>query len=840
VLSLLAWILAAVLAPPAHGAAFATVPLAARRAALERGNLVREDFLEPGRWKLDGARVERAETGGRAALVFRGAPSSAARLVPDEASKAARAPTAREISFGRLVPNEASKSARAPTARETSRASAQIEVPVIPGEHLLSAMVRLSGIEPAPGERVCDRFRVRVTWLDARRRPLPAPAVRAFARAFPPGEKPFPLYFLREAPRTREGGNAAWRRAIFVAGFDDPSHEDAPEGSAFARITFTLRGAGEAAIRDVRFRYTRRNFTLAERVAPFARLDDDRLGRVIPAPRFLEERGAPIPIRALCLDLPKSPPAPLADRAAAFARRLNDLGARVAAHGEACDARVRVEPPHGGREEASVRALARAEGPEGYAIATTLAPAARPSFVLAGADARGAAYAVETLRQLLREGPRGGAALRAVTVRDRPAFRGRPISEADTGAAGARRAREASRWAAEAKLNRIYLNYPIFTPRWWEPPRAARALVASLAERARETGLYDLGVLFNPYFQRSDPAIRDTFQVSRASDVNVLWESVRAALDAGARIIALCADDFTPSYGRERLEYALTDRDDRRRFGSIARAHVTLVRSIRERIRARAPGAALLFVPPWYNEVFRELGGGYGEDYLEDIGRDLPRDVGIVWTGPAVRSLAVDGLSVGRFSGAVGRRPIVLWDNTLYAIELSPYYGESPERAPLASFFEPFAIESDDLSEASFRGEIYVNGQSGGRYRVKLMTVADFLWNPDAYDPDRSLWRAMKARWGRRGAGLAVAWDAAYWNERLWINRLAWTAQGGFDPASVRAGHARARARTREAWGALVAALRGRDDDLLADLAGTMREQEARAREASGLAERAP
>jgi hypothetical protein len=232
--------------------------------------------------------------------------------------------------------------------------------------------------------------------------------------------------------------------------------------------------------------------------------------------------------------------------------------------------------------------------------------------------------------------------------------------------------------------------------------------------------------------------------------------------------------------------------------------------------------------------MFREMGGGFAEDYLEDIGRGLPRDTGIVWTGPAVRSLAVDGVGLERFSRSIGGHPIVLWDNTLYALELSAYYGESPLRARLASFFEPFAIDAEGLAGVSHDAEIYINGSSGGRYRVKMATVADYLWNPEAYDPDRSLWRAMVARWGRDGAARVLAWDAAYWEERLWINRLAWSRAQL--PGDGRGRLAAARARSSEQWRALERDLAGRDDDLLEDLAGTLREQEARFREATRLA----
>ncbi len=777
---------------------FPRLPLEVRRAAMSRGDLIANGGFERGGdgWVLEGGRVVQDSPGG-----------GALRL-------------------------------RASSGEE---ARARTEVAVIPGEHVLSAAIRLSGIAPSPGERVSDRLRVRVTWLDRSHVPLQASPLRGPGRMFQAGERPYPLFFLRDAMAF------PWRRAVFLSSYNDPSQEDAPEGAAFARISFTLRGPGVVWLDDVQFQYSRRNFTLAERLAPWRLIDDDALGRVIPAPRVMSERDPVVTLRRFCLVLPARVPPGLSERLGRFEDRIRTFGATSTRDhlDPECDARVIVELPgpgvpgefathSSGWSRAGTSRLPGSLGPEGYVIDTLENTQGPLTFRIRGADARGAAYGIETLRQLLRPAPGGGAGLRAVTVRDWPAFRGRPVSESDQGPVGARRLDEASRWMAELKLNRLYLNYPLMTARWWEPPRVYTELLEALGARARTTGLFTLGVLVNPYFQRSDPAIADTFEISRPEDVGLLWRGVRRALDAGARVVMLCTDDFTPSWGHNRLEYALTEPRDLRRFGSLAAAHVRLARDLDARIRAHAPGAAFLFVPPWYNEMFREMGGGFSEDYLEDIGRGFPRDTGFVWTGPAVRSLAVDGVSLERFSRSVGGRPIVLWDNTLYALEVGGWYGESPLRARLASFFEPFAIDAQGLEGVSHDAEIYVNGQSGGRYRVKMATVADYLWNPKAYDPDRSLWRAMVARWGRDDAARVVAWDAAYWEERLWINRLAWSR--GRLPEDGRARLAEARARSSERWNALVRALQGRDADLLEDLAGTVREQEARLREAAGLA----
>ena len=760
-------------------------PLVSRQALRARGNLIPDSSFESGAqgWRLEQAAVTRENpfVGARAVVL---------------------------------------------KAHAGERAIAEVEVPAIPGEYALSAALRLSGIYPAAGERVSDRFRVSITWLDARGAPIVVPPVSAFGRTLRAGERSFPLFFLREADRI------PWRRATFLASYVDPSGNEAPEGTSRARIRFVLEGPGEAGLDDCRFAYGRHNFSLAERIAPYRSLNDDALGRVIPSPKLIEERGGILSIRTLCLRTSRIPPAGLAERLRVFDARLQTFGARLAQakpRGKTtCDAALALPDPNrkSSAEAADLLRRARALGPEAYVIETRTDPQGRPVFIAAGADAAGTVYAVETLRQLLRPSGLGQAGLRAVTVRDWPTFHGRPISEGSPDRPGIRHAVQASHWMAGVKLNRLYLNYPLMTPRWWEAPAPYQKLVEVLGRRAQRTGLYRLGVLLNPYFQRADATINDTFQISLKEDRGILWARIRDALDRGARVIVLCLDDYTPSYGRDRLEYALTDPADRDRFGTLARAHAALVRDLHGRIRRYAPGVTLLFVPPWYNEAFREMGGGVAEDYLQDVGRMFPRDVGLVWTGPSVRSLTVDEVALHRFARSIGARPIVLWDNTLYALELNPHFAMSPRRAVRASWLAPFEGKGEALAASSFGGEVYVNGSSGGRYVLKAMTVADFLWNPEAYDPDRSLWRAMVARLGRKGAERLLAWDAASWEARGELARAA--SAGDRSPPADRARFAQARAQARARWAELAEVLRGRDDELLEDLSTLAHKEEAR------------
>jgi hypothetical protein len=724
------------------------------------------------------------------------------------------------------APYSGSRSLRL-TAHAGGRSEAMVETPVIQGLHTLSAAVRFSGIRPAAGLRVAHRFRVRITWLDARKERIRPDTLAARRHTFSVDSKPFPLLFLRSAEAI------PWRRAVFVSSYDDPAYDEAPPRTAFARITFELRGPGRAEIDDVRLTYSRRNFTLLERIAPYRDLDNDRLGRVTPTPKHLEQHGDEIPIRKLCLSLPAAVPPGLEDRLRELEEKIRKLGAssvRLGSPGQespACDLTIALTGPAPGAAAKGQDAPGRAAalGAEAYVLETRRDGNGRPIIEAAGSDARGLVYAVETLRQLLRPSPGGGAALRAVEARDWPTFRGRSLAGWEPGPSGSRVIEQASRWMVGLKLNRLYLNYSLRTSRWWETPLVYGQLVDALGRRARRTGHYDLGILVNPYAHRANPEITDTFQISRKEDVDILWAQIDGTLDAGARIIMLCMDDFTPHRDGKRYAYALTDPQDRKRFESLAHAHLELVRDLYQRLGTRREETTLMFVPPWYNAVFEEKGGRLAEEYLERLGDQIPRDVGIAWTGPTVRSRIVDAVTFERYSSSVGGRPLVLWDNSMWELELSPHYAFSPRRARDVSLFEPFAIEAEELSRGSFRGEFFLNSSSGGRYVAKAMTVAEFLWNPEAYDPDRTIWRAMVGVWGRENAALILEWDAAYWNERLWINRLA--EAKGSRRQEVLSHLATARAREAERWKPLRAALQSRDAVLLAELESWKRDQEA-------------
>lgn len=77
-----------------------------------------------------------------------------------------------------------------------------------------------------------------------------------------------------------------------------------------------------------------------------------------------------------------------------------------------------------------------------------------------------------------------------------------------------------------------------------------------------------------------------------------------------------------------------------------------------------ASGLNLTMCPSYYSDdrVLDRVFGQRPDGYLEDLGRLLPPDVDIFWTGPEVCSRELSPGHLRRMAGTLGRKP-VLWDN---------------------------------------------------------------------------------------------------------------------------------------------------------------------------------
>ena len=245
-------------------------------------------------------------------------------------------------------------------------------------------------------------------------------------------------------------------------------------------------------------------------------------------------------------------------------------------------------------------------------------------------------------------------------------------------------------------------------------------------ERWRDT--YDADELdqFRELAERAaDLSTRFGFAISPGLDIDyassrdrdVLVEKLTPLLGAGVDWIVLAFDDI-PSHP------------------DLARAQAGLSAWLLDAVRSRRAGAQLTLVPTEYV-------GTRPTPYLHDLAARLPAEVAVMWTGPTVCSSVVRAVDARAWASALaGRRPL-LWDNypvndgsMEQSLHLGPYRGREPEL-------------TDEIEGVLCNPMLQAHAS-----KVALATAADFLGDPDRYDPEASWSRAIAAVGGRRRPAL--------------------------------------------------------------------------------------
>ncbi|HET8928297.1 MAG TPA: protein O-GlcNAcase [Microbacterium sp.] len=257
-----------------------------------------------------------------------------------------------------------------------------------------------------------------------------------------------------------------------------------------------------------------------------------------------------------------------------------------------------------------------------------------------------------------------------------------------------------------------------------------------------------LGMNTYVYSPKDDPAVRFTWRTPYAdTERDRLRELIAAAHGAGLRFVYALSPGLTVRYGDPADEQAIADRytalaedgvhdfglffddipgdlqhdADRERYPDLIAAQLDLI----ARVAARTPGS-LLICPTTYF--------GYGdEEHITRLGRGLPPGTGLLWTGRQICSATIDGDDARRFRDATGHRPLY-WDNypvndvaMTAELHIGPYRGRSADLAAHAAGVIANPMERPEAS------------------KIALFTIACYLADPAAYDPDESWDAALDA-----------------------------------------------------------------------------------------------
>ena len=207
-----------------------------------------------------------------------------------------------------------------------------------------------------------------------------------------------------------------------------------------------------------------------------------------------------------------------------------------------------------------------------------------------------------------------------------------------------------------------------------------------------------------------------TYKYTSDEDFTLLINKIKSVYDIGVRNFGLLLDDIPWDFQYE---------DDKNSFDSVVDAHIYLVNKTYNALKEIDDSIKLTVCPTQYS-------GNCNEYYITKFGCNIPADVDIFWTGAEICSRVLTVREADEFTYATNHRPLY-WDN--YPVNDCEMFQEMHLGALIGRDKELYKHCEGIISNVMEFAECS---------KIPLMTVADFLWNPLAYNSDDSLKNAHK------------------------------------------------------------------------------------------------
>jgi hypothetical protein len=123
--------------------------------------------------------------------------------------------------------------------------------------------------------------------------------------------------------------------------------------------------------------------------------------------------------------------------------------------------------------------------------------------------------------------------------------------------------------------------------------------------------------------------------------------------------------------------------------------------------------------------------------------KSIPPDIMVMTTGYRTRSTKITAQWLKDWTAATGRKPF-LWDNTLYS-----HLDQYRELVNGVYNLDTYQVEFPPEMPGLLAGPgIHLNGVASRVREPGVLTFLDYVWNPEAYDAQRSLRHAQILLWG--------------------------------------------------------------------------------------------
>lgn len=360
---------------------------------------------------------------------------------------------------------------------------------------------------------------------------------------------------------------------------------------------------------------------------------------------------------------------------------------------------------------------------EGYVLVTGRVKETEKPFVfIQGADDAGTFYAVMTLRQLMEKSA-AGIKIQEAEIADYPKFTFR----------GALEGSYTGPWSHEQRMSilelmaRTKMNYFMYGPKpdpyirnTWRvlyPDEKMKEFKKEI-EFAKENHIHFAFVL--------SPVTSATYSAQTMMDKAVL--KLEQFLALGVRDFGILFDDIMP----------VINQKDKKVYQTAAHAHVDFTNKLYAAVNKKYPDVRFAFVPVDYS-------GTKPTWYLEVVKKHLNSEISVGWTGKDIISDVITVADTKLFQKAIGNHAVSLGDNFPVAEGTGGLPCMGPVRDRDAGLYK---VVNGFIGNGT--------GDQPEGSKISFMTIADYTWNPEQYDAEKSWDFALRSFAGSEEAYTAL------------------------------------------------------------------------------------
>lgn len=618
-------------------------------------------------------------------------------------------------------------------------------IKVIPGKYDLSFRIKLENIQPVKqrfGSRLMETVNIRVNFYDKNKIKLNGNMVNPITglefnnefKAFP-----FSAYWQIDSMDWSQARGISYKFP-FTDGI-------IPNETRYVRLYFGLNGTGTIWLDDISFKYSSDNFSVKEKTEPLFSNKMDQVDLLLPTPQHVEKKSFLTLNKGtdktrIAIITPEVRDPIIAEKIARLNERIvtlsDDKAIEVSVissedknHFSGQSIVFSIGQNFLSKEYMDSLPYDEIKNQEQSYFIKCFSHADKHMIFLDGKSRSGLNYSLQTLYQLFDD-ERNGYYM--ADVIDYPDVKKRGLLSAIS-----KSLQEDARYFSDLRLTHIF----------FENDSLSNQLYSNNIKHLKKITEHNSltpGISLNLYncIDQNNRQLSGDQQI-----IKVLKEKVGIAKKHGYNNILIRADMDQFS-----CDFSFKDNTNKLKYRNLLDYHSEVLKEVR---LSALNDTRISFLPSWSNSQCIRRSRGKGELYLSELHKKTSSSINFGWKGPDDPFYKMDDIEINYIEQILSKYPFLFFTNVnpqSKDIFDNDFISTFPGRARNCSMFSHFNLQLPDKFYAKISDSqcLIQHHRDNIFEKIRIASYADYLWNPDNYNPERSLFIILSKYFGQDNA----------------------------------------------------------------------------------------